>query len=52
MYIGGNPYKLNLASCSSFFFQDKKEINRTFKLYIMQNIVKCFIMYNALCISD
>ena len=48
MYIGGNPYKLNLAS---FFFKDKKN-NKTLKLYIMQNIVKCFIMYNALCISD
>ena len=50
MYIGGNLYKLNLASCSSF--KKKKMTNKSLKLCIMQNNVKCFTMYNVLCISD
>ena len=51
MYIGGNPCKLNLASSSSFFQNKIKFYMKSLKLYIMQNNMKCFIMY-MLCISD
>ena len=52
MCIGGNFYKLNLASYS--FFQNKMKLDtkKSLKLYIMQNNMNYFAMYNVLCISD
>ena len=44
MYIGGNPYKLNLPSCSSFFFKIKKK-KRIIKLW---NCTLCRILWNVL----